>query len=231
VKNAVLRACWIGLFVIIAGCNLDFTPEPEKTMRAMVAAANDLADTLQNVRDADSARAATDKVDRNFALLCGLVGKLPALQREFSEATMDADSLAELGRSMTNAFTRVRTESERLDNLPGLPIEFWKVLEAHALDFHIKYLEVAPSAQVASTAGAIEFARNVQDLRQKVAYEELVKVDFTNMRADLTKNACDRLQKIAPGARSERVETIACRQSPSDETWRQSRNGRGRNPT
>jgi len=195
-----LKVCWIGLFVFIAGCNLDFTPEPEKTTRAMIAATNDLADVLQSVHDADSARAGADKVDRKFTLMCGLMGKLPAMQREYANATMDAETAAELPRLMTSAFARVRTETERLNNLPGLPIEFWKVLEAHALDFHIKYLEVAPSAQVASTAGAIEFARNVQDLRQKVAYEELVKVDFTNMRADLTKNACDRLQKIAPGA-------------------------------
>ena len=51
----------------------------------MIAATNDLADTLHGVRDADSARAATDKMDRKFALMCSLMDKLPEMQRKYCE--------------------------------------------------------------------------------------------------------------------------------------------------
>ena len=46
----------------------------------------------------------------------------------------------------------------------------------------------------------IQYYRNLRDLQQRIAYEELVKVDFMNMRSDLAERACDRLRKLAPGA-------------------------------
>ena len=113
---------------------------------------------------------------------------------------MKANTAAELSRSMTDAFGRVRTESERLNKLSGLPMEFWKVAEARVLEFALKCFEVAPPAQVAGAAEVIQYYRNLRDLQQRIAYEELVKVDFTNMRSDLAERACDRLRKLAPGA-------------------------------
>lgn len=133
-KNAVWKLCWIGLFITVAGCNLDLTPEPEKTHRAIAAAANELADALQGIRDADSARAATDKVDRKFASLCELVSQLPAAQREQPEQgdSSDVKTAAEAIESMRTAISRVRNESERLESLPGLPVEFWKTFDSRA---------------------------------------------------------------------------------------------------
>ena len=77
-KNTILAVCSIVLVVGVGGCSSVFTSEPEATIRELVAATNDLADVLQSVRDADSARAAIDTMDRKFTLLCNLMGKMPS---------------------------------------------------------------------------------------------------------------------------------------------------------
>jgi hypothetical protein len=207
VRNVVVKSCWICSFVVIAGCGLNLSREPERTMRAMIAAADDVADTLQSIRDADSARAATDTVDRKFGLLCSLLGKLPVVIRENPNARVSTKKFDELSQSMNSAFTRLRTEQERLDGVAALPAEFWKVLATHSLDFHIKYMEVSLPALTASIGEDLQFSRNVRDLRQKVGYEEVVRIEFANMRADLVANACERLQKLAPGATLHHMES------------------------
>ncbi|MFZ1934685.1 MAG: HEAT repeat domain-containing protein [Thermoguttaceae bacterium] len=201
-KNAVWKLCWIGLFITVAGCNLDLTPEPEKTHRAIAAAANELADALQGIRDADSARAATDKVDRKFASLCELVSQLPAAQREQPEQgdSSDVKTAAEAIESMRTAISRVRNESERLESLPGLPVEFWKTFDSRALDFALRAYEAAPPSQMDTVAEPQQFTRNAKILLDKVGYEEVVKVDFVKMRLDLANKACERLQQLAPTA-------------------------------
>jgi hypothetical protein len=201
-KSAVWKVCWVGLLVAMGGCNLDLTPEAEKTEREIAKTANELADALQTVRDADSARTAADKVDRKFASLCDLVGGLPALQREQQpeEDPADAKTAAETFESMRKAISRVRSESERLEGAPGLPMEFWKMFDSRALDFAMRVYEAAPASQVETVAEPQQFTRNAKSLLDRVGYEQVVKVDFVNVRLDLASKACAKLQQLAPTA-------------------------------
>ena len=200
-KNAVWKLCWIGLFAAVAGCNVDLTPEPEKTHRAIASAANELADALQGIRDADSARAATENVDGKFASLCELVGQLPAAGRDQpqQEDAGDAKSAAEAIQLMNSAVCRLRNEAERLEDVPGLPLDFWKAFDSRAFDFALKAYEATPPAQSATVAEPQQFTRNAKNLLERVGYEQMVKVDFVKMRLDLAGKACERLQKLADG--------------------------------
>ncbi len=201
-KNAVWKLCWIGLFAAVAGCNVNLTPEPEKTHRAIASAANELADALQGIRDADSARAATENVDGKFAALCELVGQLPAAGRDQpqQEDAGDAKSAAEAIQLMNSAVCRLRNEAERLEDVPGLPLDFWKAFDSRAFDFALKAYEATPPAQSATVAEPQQFTRNAKNLLERVGYEQMVKVDFVKMRLDLAGKACERLQKLAPTA-------------------------------
>ncbi len=201
-NNAIWKVCWIALFTAVAGCGLDFTPEPVRTNRAIAKAANELADELQGIRDADSARAATERVDRKYASLCELMGRLPEIVRKEQAAPtkVKISTAKEVLQSMKTATSRIRSEGERLEGLQGLPIEFWKVFETRALEFALKAFETVAQAKADVIAEPYSFARNVKDLFDRVGYEQVVKVDFVSMRFDLADKAREKLRRLAPGA-------------------------------
>jgi hypothetical protein len=201
-RNVVRKVCWLGLFLSVSGCNLDLTSEPEKTERAIATTAGELADALQTIRDANSASVASDKVDRKFTSLCELIGRLPALQREEQQEQdpEDTKAAAEAFQSMKNAVSRVRSEYERLENVPGLPPEFWKMFDSRALDFALRVYEATPPSQIETVAESQKFTRDEKNLLDRVGYEQVVKVDFVNVRLDLADRACAKLRQLVPSA-------------------------------
>jgi hypothetical protein len=99
-KITLCKVCSIAFLIVFAGCDALFQKEPETTIRAIATTGNELADTLQSVRDADSARAVIEKVDRQFSSLCNLMAKVPALIRDHPTMTTDASTAANLNKSM-----------------------------------------------------------------------------------------------------------------------------------
>ncbi len=164
-KNAVWKVCCIGLFAFLAGCNLDLTPEPERTNRAIAKTANELADDLRGIRDADSARAASEKIDRKFTSLGDLIGRIPAIQREQQDPRDAADPAStEACNAMRTAVSRLNSESERLDDLPGLPLEFWKMFESREIELALKICEAAAASQPEALGEAYQFTQNFEEL-------------------------------------------------------------------
>ena len=114
----------------------------------------------------------------------------------------DADTGAKLGQSLKDASERVHAESERLASVPGLPTDFWKVLDIRTMECALKGFDLLPPAQATSMADPVQYFRNVQAMQKNLGYEVVARVEFVNMRPDLIQNACDKLQKLAPGIRS-----------------------------
>ena len=201
-KRAIWRICWIALFAAVAGCGLDFTPEPTRTFRAIARATNEVAEELQRVRDADSARAAADTIDRKCAQLCELWDRLPEIERKERAAPtkVKVSTAKEALESLKTATSRMRSERERLEELQGLPIEFWKIFESRMLDLQLKALEAVARARPDAGAELYAFDRGMKDLLDRVGYERVVKVDLVAMRFDLADKAREKLRQVAPGA-------------------------------
>jgi hypothetical protein len=130
------------------------------------------------------------------------MGRMPALQHEEQEQRdpAGANTAAEAFESMRTAVSRVRNESERLEGLPGLPAEFWRTFDSRALDFALKVYEAAAPSQMETVIEPQQFTRNARNLLDRVGYEQVVKVDFVNVRLDLADKACESLRRIAPAA-------------------------------
>ena len=85
---------------------------------------------------------------------------------------------------MRTAISRVRNESERLESLPGLPVEFWKTFDSCGLlYFALRAYEAVPPSQMEHDLLSRSSSRGMRRiLLDKVGYEEVVKVDFVKMR-------------------------------------------------
>lgn len=205
----VWRVCCVGLLIVAGGCNMDLTPEPERTTREIAKTAGEVADAMQSIRDADTARFAMDKVDQKFSSLCVAVGRLPQLQRQAQgEGDTDNRSANEAFQAMSSAVLRLRSEYERLESLPGLPVEFWKMLDAHAIDFAAKAYDAAPPSQTGTVIGPQQFTRNTKDLFDRLGYEQVIKLDFVNVRLDLADKACEKLRQLVPSATLHEIKSV-----------------------
>ncbi len=141
-KRAIGKVCWIGLLVTVAGCNLE----------SWAGAGEDRA---RDCRDRQRVgRCFADRSRRRFRpsgyrqggsqirVAVRPNGPVARTAREEQQppTPVDNKSAAEAFQSMRTAVSRVRSESERLEGVAGLPVEFWKVFDTRALDFARKGL-------------------------------------------------------------------------------------------
>jgi hypothetical protein len=207
VKTIGSKFFWAGLFLVVAGCDFGPTREPEKSFYRLTNATNDVANVLERVKDADSARTAIDELDRKFTELVEIARSLPAVLKEHADAKVDAATAKELRESMAKAATRVKSECERIDKLAGLPVEFWKVFRRRAVDFAAAGVEgMKANNPNAHVNPAIQHVLNIRDLYAAHPYEEVITVHLSNTGFDVAEKVCDKLKTLAPGAVIHHVE-------------------------
>lgn len=203
-KRLLHALCWL---VILVGCEApDPTPEPERTFRAMTASMNALADSMQNVKDADSATAALGDLRSKFAAVSDTFQRLPIVMQDSNAMVIylaDKGTMAMRLQELKKSAERLTVEEDRIEKLPGLPFEFWKACMLCEIDV------IQAGLAITQTPNAVEikrFFKNVQDLYQKHPYEDILHVEVPNATEDLMKGVCDKLQKLAPDASLYRCE-------------------------
>jgi hypothetical protein len=220
---------WIlGVMLVLAplaGCNTFVEKEPQKSIHKVTGAANEVADSLHGVRDAATAQKAIATLDSELSQLASLLDDVPRVRRACSVYSRDGSAEAGFDRSMRDAFARIRAEMERLEDVSGLPVEFWRMLDSRLMGVYKKcplaqmtgmvadineYHEFGADGaadQVSPSVGSTEMFNpvewhftSVQNLQQKYGYEHTVRIKFTNTRKDLAGSVRSRLLELSPGA-------------------------------
>ena len=101
-----------------------FKSEPEKYIDRFVAAINDASDSLAQVKDGPSARAAIDDIDHKLMVLRDLLRELPSQMEKGKHVKVTKFTEDALIRAMTNATDRFQNELKRITEIPDLPEEF-----------------------------------------------------------------------------------------------------------
>lgn len=192
------------LFVIVltgslTGCGA-LDPEPLKTYREIPRAFNDMADTLETVRDAESARAAAPDIEAGYARLVRLIERVPILYQKYKDTRINNQTLAQIDQDLDQAGPRVIMEMKRLNQTRGLPAEFWNVTRRGSADLLVVSIRCKPFGQEPAAKEATDYAYNSQALLNKHGCGKVVGVDMTNLPSNLAQQACDRIGDAAPGA-------------------------------
>jgi hypothetical protein len=181
-----------------AGCGM-MDPEPIRFMADLTASYNGVADGLATVKDPESARAATPRIDNQFARLCQLMDRMPELARKHANTKVPKTRLAQVTQSREQAEKRFKDQLERVRQIPGLPLEFWQVVRMRSLDLVVSGTRVIQS-QGAGDPAAIQFLSNARDFVVKHGHEKVVSVSLQNLPANLSERALEKLRAAAPGA-------------------------------
>ncbi len=187
------------LAVCCAGCSLA-NPEPERTLRGITKAYNDLADTLESVQDAESASAAAAELDAEYSRLISLLNSVPELMRKYKDKRVSKQTLDNLNRNREAAEQRFQKELERLDRIRGLPLEFWKVVRVNSADLIVAGIDLLKGAQGTVPEEAANFAYNIRDLLKAHGHERVVNLELDNLSANVAQRAYDKIRAAAPGA-------------------------------
>jgi hypothetical protein len=199
VRNLASIVCGIALLAVIPGCDF-FGPSPATVMKNVVAAENDLTEALKAVRDAESAKAAIPNVEKKFEALTAVTTKFGEILRSEQKSGMDEKAEMQALNDIQAASARLKSEQERVSTLPGLPIEFWKMMTTRAVESALATFEAAPMDQAPQLAEAIQFLKDVQSLYQTHPFEQVLNIELVNVRPDMIQTVRDRVSKLAPGA-------------------------------
>jgi HEAT repeat protein len=193
-------SCFVAIAILAAlsGCG-ESEPEPDKTLRQTIEAANKLADALQTVRDQQSAEANLDLVKQRMSEMQDALKRLGNTVRGHSYQLARGPTANELRPQVRSSVSRFEDEMGRLHHTPGLSVAFWKsanaeFLEVLALWLGSGFLEDAPTLQ--------GFTNNVQKLYRECAFEEVVEVEFSNVNTVYQNALFGRLIELAPGAKA-----------------------------
>ena len=180
--------CCALLALTLTGCE----SAPESAFRAWITSTNALADTLQRVKDAESARSVVDELDTRFTEM--IAAEKNAMK--YKDEKILETRLKELTADMEKAMTRMKTEMERLSKVRGLPIEFWKVMKVRGTEFIVAMLDGLPDVAAADR----ERMRRAHSLLTTHGLERLAVVELANYSPALRDKAIERFKKAAPGA-------------------------------
>lgn len=196
-KRLLHSLLWLA---ILTGCNADSTPEPERTLRDMATTSNALADALQSVTDADSAKAALRNLEDKFAAVSDAFQRLPIVMQDDHAIVIflaDPGTMGMRLKELRKGKERLDAEGTRIEALSGLPSEFWKVYTLCEIDVIVGAL----AANRSPDAGEIrQFFKNVRSLYEKHPYEDVLQIELAYASDDLIKSVSDKLQTLAPDA-------------------------------
>ena len=181
------------------GCSLA-DPEPERTVRGIIKAYNDLADTLGSVQDAESARAATPELEARYTRLVVLMEKMPELMSKYKDTKVRKQTVDDLNRNLNEAQTRFQGELERVDRIRGLPSEFWEMVRTKSADLMVAAIEFLQGLQGTVPKEAANFTYNIRNLLKTHGHERVVSVELENLPSGIAQQAYDKIQAAAPDA-------------------------------
>ena len=136
--------CGLALLLLVAplGCGGSNTP-----IGKMVAATEAMVEVLRPVKDPASATAVIPKIQPAFTDLAAAQAALLQMMcdpnKMLSLMSSSQSEMAEMGR----AKEQMDAELERLDNLKGLPVEFWNVMRVEASKALVAMLAGAPGGE------------------------------------------------------------------------------------
>ena len=135
--------CVALLALTVAGCE---PAEPEKSMLDMISAGTAVADCLEGVKDAESARAVVGELDSRYGNFVTAGKDFYQNVQKHKDAKISQSRVTELKAEAKRAGDRVKTQGQRLEGIHGLPIEFWKVVNVRSVEVLIVALEGMPNA-------------------------------------------------------------------------------------
>jgi HEAT repeats len=185
------------LLIAVIGCGLT-TSEPEKTVKKVEQSFFELADIMQGVKDSASAKAAMGNLDAKYSELIDLVNKLPNVMPQHTDSKSSNQSEVDIIRTkIQKADKRLNSEVERLKTVPGLPVEFWKIVNVRTVDLKLAKIDANVFPIPDSAKG---YLLNWKKMLVKNGYEGVIFLEITNLPPGLAQRAFDKLQQAAPGS-------------------------------
>ncbi len=114
------RRWHLPLLLLLCGCGVSGTKpeqEPVLTIHEAISTANALADAMQGVRDANSARAAAADIESKVKQCGELQRRIPQVVKQYKNVDVSEAQAEQLKRDMTQALARVSAEAERIERL------------------------------------------------------------------------------------------------------------------
>ena len=221
------KAVLLAILLTLAGCGA-MSPKPDwqKAADEILDADGDLVDTLSGVTDAASARAAVP----NLAEKCNRATNARKTFAPFMNARTvrigSGMSFDEFGRKGSNVeeqqlITKFKSkgnelkekfesEVKRLRTTPGLPVEFWKIVEYHIADKKATILGIAAN-DLPRGSERLKEACDMRDLLSPENFDKTYRIELIDLEPSLYARFYDKLYKAAPGAKkSYGVDTNGC---------------------
>jgi hypothetical protein len=209
-SRITLRLFWMLFLTPFAGCDVNGSRSSEKLFRDFTKASSDMADVLAEVRDADSAQRLIAEMDSKFVTLDSTFQSIGDSLRA-NPGLVDTHVSRQSGEDMNAAMSRVKGEIKRIEYLQGLPVDFWKCFETRSLAFALKavdFLEIVaktkpvPQEAMQSVREVAKYLQNVRELLSSVGFDRVVKLHLKNVDGSMVDKVCDKLKKVAPGAKA-----------------------------
>jgi hypothetical protein len=192
-RKFLLHLCGIALLLVLSGCGSGVS-EGEKSVREVLAATQDLADALQRVQDVNSAHEVAGGLDAKYTRLFASIHNF----MEHKHAKMPVDLMDDLGRQIQNAQSKMKSEGQRLTQLRGLPISFWKICRMRSIELIVLSIGMNEGAYSGDISKS---SKDLQELWRINSYEGVIQINMGNLTPDISQEAYRRIEKAADCAR------------------------------
>jgi HEAT repeat protein len=121
--------CWLLLSAagLLTGCEVG--NEPVRLLRDEATTANSLASTMETVRNPASARTAVPKLEADFARLIRILNRAAEMMQKNQQMRVSESELQRATHELEEATKRLKAAFQRVGTAPGLPLEFWTVVQ------------------------------------------------------------------------------------------------------
>jgi hypothetical protein len=187
-----------------------------KTARRTLDAIQAIVDLLKPIQDAESARAAIPKIQPAYAEFAAALEAVAAYEKEHGEVRGRKSEIEAIQADMTRLQAELDAETTRVDEMKGLPQEFWNVYRVESY----KLVKTLLTAMSAAAGGALDpsiVATLEQTSAMYVQYgpERVMELTLTNIGIGNKDAAIAKLRELA-GPEAQVVEM----QDPDDfDAW------------
>ncbi len=188
------------LFVTLSGCG---SREPIATVRKLIDTEFRLAKNLESVHDAQSAMAVVSEIESDFQRMSRLMLQLPELERKYKGRKFRKTTLEKLQRDRVQAEKEFHQQAERIKNLRGLPVEFWRVVRVAGIELACdaaRAMQASGMFDPQVTQDAQRFTQEFLSLLKQHGHDQTILVEFTNLPDELQDEAIEKMRAAAPGA-------------------------------
>jgi hypothetical protein len=224
----LLSMIWLPILFSIAGCNAILPrPDWQKAADEILDAEGDLVDALSGVTDNASAHAAVSNLEAKFIRATDARKSFAPFMNartisfpgggmtydEFGRRSGDdeeqqvIDKFKKKGHELK---TKLQSEVKRLRETPGLPIEFWKIVEYQIANKDVTILEIAAN-DLPGGPERLKEETFIRDLLSPENFDTTFRIELIDLWPSLSDKLDKKLHKAAPGLkRSYSVETKGC---------------------